>query len=670
MKITKEELIIEKKYLEQTLNTLKEIIDEKNESIDNKKKEVYESKKYIWDNTGVLDDVEIATSINEIDNEVNLTNLNIKKVESLSHSLSSPYFGRIDFEGDDLVTKVYIGINGIRKDLNILVFDWRTPIASLFYNYELGDAEYAAPYGKIKGEITLKRQYKVKDGKLIRCFNSNLNIDDEYLQEILASSSSEYMTNIVNTIQKEQNQIIRNLKDRYLIVQGIAGSGKTSVALHRIAFLLYNEKNLTNRNVLIFSPNEVFSKYICNVLPELGEENVLQSTFSNFASSYMKGNHETFTDYIKRYYQENNFTEGDKIKQSEEFKEQIDDYLKKYLNNGRFIVDFPIDGHIYKREELNELYLKRFKNRKINERLKNIAEYISEAEGVSQKKVFEKLQKIFNLKKKPLDIYFDLLEDNKIDLNEFTIIKNGKVKRLSYTDLIPLLYINFEYYGYPDLYDIKHVIIDEAQDYNLMQLEMLKNIFRGASFTILGDINQTINPLYKYDDLKVIENLFDNKQKYFELNKTYRSSEEIIEYTNKILDLKNVSSVRRKVEIPVDEKDIDKQLIREEIINDISKMKENNMNKIAIIAKNSDETKMLFEKLKDRYENLILIDSEVDSKISNLVVLPSYLSKGLEFDGVIAYTDKENRYNEDEKNLFYVVCTRAQHSLCVYNQKS
>ena len=180
--------------------------------------------------------------------------------------------------------KVYIGITYVEDEENdeYLVNDWRAPISSLFYDYEVGKAEYKAPEGIIKGEIKNKRQFNIKDGKLVRVFDNNINIDDELLQEVLAQESNEKMKNIVNTIQAEQNQIIRNVEDKNLIVQGIAGSGKTSVALHRIAFLLYKIENLSSNNILIFSPNKVFTEYISNVLPELGENNTLQTTFSEF----------------------------------------------------------------------------------------------------------------------------------------------------------------------------------------------------------------------------------------------------------------------------------------------------------------------------------------------------------------------------------------------------
>ena len=230
------------------------------------------------------------------------------------------------------------------------------------------------------------------------------------------------------------------------------------------------------------------------------------------------------------------------------------------------------------------------------------------------------------------------------------------------------MYIYFEINGYPRNNFIKHIVIDEAQDYTMLQFYILNKIFKNASFTILGDINQTINPYYIYPSLNNINKIFDEKGKYIELNKTYRSSEEIINFTNKILGLNNTCSVRKSNSIKVIERNIDESEIVNEFINDINKMRKNNHNKIAIITKNKSETLKLYDLLKDRIDNISIINQTGKETIDNVVILPSYISKGLEFDGVIAYSGEKNKYQEKDKYLFYVVCTRAQHELIIYNQ--
>ncbi len=679
MNISLEELEKERDYLIKTLSVINSIIDESDESIRDKMNSITEMKRYIWENSGTLDEVEIADGMYNVNVDVEHTNNSINSLQKLRRSLINPYFGRIDFEKDEDIDQIYIGINGIMKDLNFYVFDWRTPIASMFYNYGIGPASYEAPVGSIEGNITLKRQYKIQNGNIERCFNSTLNIDDEYLQEILSKSSSDKMSNIVNTIQREQNEIIRNIVDKYLIVQGIAGSGKTSVALHRIAYLLYKEKNLTSNNVLIFSPNDVFSEYISQVLPELGEDNVLQTTYSDFSKSYIKDfkEIESFTNFIERFYKNNDIDEEKyrviQFKLSDQFKRLLDKSLCDYKNSIFFTRGISINSTEIDVNELNSLFNSRYGSKPIDDRLEYMSEYICDSANISYKKygktIQNKLREYLNKNLSIKDLYSKILmsEDFK---NQSGVFKDADVsagKVLKYEDLISMLYLNFELNGYPSGRNIRHIIIDEAQDYTLLQLSMLKRIFNTASFTILGDINQTINPYYKYEDFNQVNSIFDEKARYIELLKTYRSSEEIIKYTNDILGLNNACSVRKSNEIPVALREVDDTDVIIQLITDISEMKKSGMERIAIITRNNNETLDLYDKLKDKIEDISLVENNKKGGINNTVIMPSYISKGLEFDGVIAYSSKENEYTEKDKHLFYVVCTRAQHSLSVYN---
>lgn len=682
MNIESEQLKQEEEYLKNTLSVIKELIENDNNSIKDRMTEIQEVKKYLWENNAMLDDAEIASGMYNVNCDVSYTNENIKKLMKLKKSLENPYFGRVDFECDGDSEPIYIGINGIEKDFNFYVFDWRTPIASLFYNYGTGPASYEAPDGTISGDVTLKRQYKISNEKIERCFDSDLNIDDEYLQEILANASSEKMTNIVNTIQKEQNEIIRNVIDKYLIVQGIAGSGKTSVALHRIAYLLYKEKNLTSNNVLIFSPNDVFSQYISDVLPELGEDNVLQTTFSDFASAYIRDfkEIESFTQFIERYYKNNSISDEEykitKYKMSNEFKNLIDNYINNYKKNISFTKPIIIDNKVIEITDLNRLLKTTFERVPLSERIERISEYICDHNNISYKKygktIIEKIKNIINLDLDVKKMYKDIISSEQFKdaagLKENADFK--VIKQLKYDDLLPLMYIYFEMNGYPKNNSIRHVIIDEAQDYSLLQFYMLKKIFYTASFTVLGDIHQTINPYYIYNNLNEVNSIFEDKGKYIELNKTYRSSQEIIEFTNQILGLNNTCSVRKNNTIPVTMRSVPKEQAVDQIMKDIEIMREKGIKRIAIITKNNSETIELYDKLKNQLDDISIIQQDSNVGIGNMVILPSYISKGLEFDGVISYTDENNEYEEKDKYLFYVVCTRAQHNLTVYNQKT
>ena len=683
MNIDKNELSNEQEYLKNTLNIIKELIGEEDFNIQRQVNSVNELKKYIWENVGTLDDVEILQEMNSINNNVSVTNSNIQALQKLKKSLENPYFGRIDFLLNEEINKIYVGINGVMKDFEFYVHDWRSPIASLFYNSNIGHASYEAPAGTIEGEVLLKRQYKIVNQKLERCFDSALNIDDDFLQEILAKSSSDKMTNIVSTIQQEQNEIIRNITDKYLIVQGIAGSGKTSVALHRIAYLLYKEKNLTSNNVLIFSPSDVFSSYISDVLPELGENNVLQSTFSDFALSYLKDfkSIESFTEFIERFYSKKSINKEEyneiKYKLSNDFKEEIDKYLGDLKKNIYFTEGIQLNDKKISKEELTDLFVNKYEKLSLISRIEKLAEHICDIYNISYKKNYKKLQvNLLSLLSKKIDvkdIYVDMLKSEfHKEKSNYSYDESYKIdKKLNYDDLGPMLYMFFEINGYPYGNMIKHIIIDEAQDYSLLQFDMLKKIFKNSSFTILGDVNQTINPYYKYNSLDQINNIFEDKGKYIELNKTYRSSEEIIEYTNNILDLNNACSIRRNNNVPVVSRDVDEKNLINQLIEDIELMRKSGMKKISIITKNNEQAVRIYNKLKELIKDIIIIiiDSKSEQKINDVVILPSYISKGLEFDSVIAYVDKNELYNEDEKNLFYVVCTRAQHSLTVYNQK-
>ena len=426
---------------------------------------------------------------------------------------------------------------------------------------------------------------------------------------------------------------------------------------------------------MIFSPNEVFSEYISNVLPELGEQNVLQTTFSDFARSYLGGNIETFTNFLERYYKDDNVdlekNKFNKIKLSNEFKKEIDTFLSKYISKARFITGISINGRQIDRKKLDEFFQEKFNNRPVATRLEDIVEYLGDYNKELKNKILNKLKELLMIDTNPIEVYNKILNKNDLSIDkEITKFNsNGKLQKLSYSDLLPLIYINFELNGYPNSNNIKHVIIDEAQDYTLLQFDILNKIFKSASFTILGDINQTINPFYKYDDLNDVNKIFYNQGNYIELNKTYRSSQEIIEFSNKILGIDNVCSVRHDNSIPVEIIEIEKNELIKNLVDSVDSMKKKNVKRVAIITKNNDETLRLYKKLKKEFPKLNMINTSKDFKIGNMVILPSYISKGLEFDGVIIYTDKENEYKEKDKYLFYVVCTRAQHALSIYNQK-
>lgn len=666
MAINENDLNQEKAYLNIVNKELKEKISDIGVSLYQQEEKINEFKKYTWNSKAGMDKVEVNAAILENDLEVELLTMRGLYLKKLLKSESSPYFGRVDFNGD----KIYIGLTYLDKNYDHLIYDWRSPISNLFYECEIGNAEYEAKEGTIKGIMTKKRQYKIEDGKLIRVFDSNLNIVDDLLQEVLGNESSDKMKNIVDTIQKEQNEIIRDVAHKNLIVEGIAGSGKTSVALHRIAFLLYKINNLKSKDILILSPNNVFSEYISNVLPELGEDNTQNTTWSDFANSFIKEYKgvESFTNFVKRYYEKENINDFSKIKLSDEFKDIIDEYIAKFTKKVEFTSGIECKYKDYDIDTLNKLLHERYSTIPLFGRIELISENIANYNdgGKYKNKYIKELLTRLNVSKDYKKIYKGLFETDEF-IKKYGIIDTSYIndKIINYDDSLIFIYMKGLLEGFPYNGIMKQIVVDEAQDYTPLQYFILKTIFKNASFTILGDVNQTINPYYKYDTLKKLDKIFTSRTANLRLTKTYRSSKEIIEYTNKILNLDFVSAIRNNNDIPVVFKK-DKN-IKEDLIENINNLK-NKYKSIAVITKNDKEANKIYNLLKNDLDiSLIKTDSNIFDR--NLVVVPSYVSKGLEFDSVIIYTEKDNKYTDDEKYLYYVSCTRCQHELVIYNQE-
>lgn len=671
MPISKNELLLENKRLENTLSIIRRKISSLGAELYDDEEKILEFKKFLWDSHTEMDPAEMKVMMSNNDVEIAIMMSRGAYLQKLYRIQNKPYFGSIIFDSEEEGTQnIYIGITHVEDNLKYYVHDWRSPVCSLFYDYELGEAKYEAPIGTITGTIKRKRQYTIENAKLIHVFDNEVNIDDELLQEVLASESSDKMKNIVNTIQKEQNQVIRNIADKNLIVQGIAGSGKTSVALHRIAFLLYKIEELNSKNILIFSPNKVFSEYISNVLPELGEENTKETSIHDFLLSYCREfkTIESFSTFIENYYQrKNNNYDLTKYKLSDDITLDINNYLEYLINNTHFTDDIITRDITITKKELNYLLKERYKHFPLFKRIEVISEKLCDwnYNGKYNKKshVQKLLYNILSIKKDYINVYnnFFFSKYSKINITE-NQIKNKKF--ISYEDATLYIYMKAYLEGVNYNTDILQVVIDEAQDYTKTQYQLLFKIFKNANYTILGDINQTINPYYKYNSLNTIKELLP-KSRYLELLKTYRSSEEIIEYTNKILGLQHISAIRRANKKEIIKKN-DISNLKQELINDINWLQQE-YKSIAIITKTDEETTKLYDLIKENI-SITKMNQNSEEYKRDLIILPSYIAKGLEFDAVIIYTDKAHPYTDKEKYLFYVACTRAQHQLIVYNQ--
>ena len=441
MAITGREFELEERRLVEVSKLLDDQLAKMGENIFEDEEKFQEFKRYSWENKRTMDSAELSQVNSQSELEANMLLMKRDYFKKLYRIKDNPYFASIIFE-DDAGERfnVYLGLTYLKDDdYGNIIYDWRSPICSLFYDFEVGKCAYAAPGGAITGELLRKRQYKIEKCKLISAFDNSISIDDELLQEVLATDSNDKMKNIVNTIQQEQNNVIRNVRDKTLIVSGIAGSGKTSVALHRIAFLLYKIKNLTSNDILIFSPNQIFTEYISNVLPELGEDNTLQTTFNDYLSKTITefASVEPFMDFIGKYYtdREKNI-ELIKYKQSDGIIDDINRYLEDVVKHARVINDFT-ENKIYTvyKDDINEMIHDRYSTLPFYERIDTIALKLSEAnyKGSSKKKLtYRKL--IFengNFEKDFKELYMNFFSSDfcKIRMNdkELREFKNSRV---------------------------------------------------------------------------------------------------------------------------------------------------------------------------------------------------------------------------------------------------
>ena len=676
MAISDVEFMKEEKILNKVQKLLNDTLESLGVDVSNDEEGLVEFKKMMWENANSFDDAEnlqvmAATSL-EAD-KVFKKRQYFKKLRSIE---GKPYFASIVFKDEDGdVFNIYMSLSYLKDDkLNNILYDWRSPICSLFYDYETGPCSYTAPGGIYSGELKRKRQYKIENNKLVGVFDNSLNIDDEVLQEVLAQESSEKMKNVVNTIQQEQNKVIRNLEDNNLIVQGIAGSGKTTVALHRIAFLLYRLENLNSNNILVFSPNNIFTEYISDVLPSLGEANTLQTTFSDYLEAFIteyKGV-ESFTDFVSRYYSyKETFPELVKYKQSDDIIDDLDSFLEDFVSNCKFTSSFKEgEKNLILKDDINFMLHGKYDRLPLFERVEEIAEKLCSTNykgKITKKKTYIKLlynNSNFEKDYKKILKEFFTSDFCSMKLDSKLVDNFLKVDVINYEDALLFAYVKGKLEGFLYESTIRQVIIDEAQDYNRLQYIIICNIFKKADFTILGDINQNINPYYSYGSLEDLCDLFRGDTRYLELLKTYRSSPEIIDYTNKILNLKHVNAIRRDNNKPVVIRkgviDLEKRLLE-----DITYLQKE-YKSTALITKDKREAEELYNILKNNI-NISLVDENTKKFHKELVILPAYVSKGLEFDSVIIYNNRSNSYKKNERNLLYVACTRCQHELYIYN---
>ncbi|CAM5219914.1 Rep family ATP-dependent DNA helicase OS=Ureibacillus acetophenoni OX=614649 GN=SAMN05877842_113103 PE=4 SV=1 [Ureibacillus acetophenoni] len=752
----------EQKRLNGVLDVISEQILKLESDTSNLRNDVVNIRKHFWDevkvNTDTFDDyLETIISLRQEAQALSVTQSThrhaSKRLDTLRRMKSVPYFGRIDFmeEGSSDQEQVYIGISSLMDSSgeDFLIYDWRAPISSVYYDYEPGPAQYVTPGGNISGKLEKKFQYVIRDGKFQSMFDTSLTIGDDILQQVLGKGTDKYMQSIVATIQKNQNRIIRHDQGRLLIVHGAAGSGKTSAALQRIAYLLYKYRDRIKADqIILFSPNAMFNSYVSNVLPELGEENMQQVTFQEYLHHRLSNDFqienpydqleyvltaEKTSDYVARVkgIQFKAFLRFfEVIKKYRETLEKSDMHFKDVMFRGETIVSSQqIKEQFYsgdlslnfqsRLEKLRDWLLNELKEIEKKERHKPWVEeeiellsdeaYYKIHKYVAKKKGFERenqadyeldhrtliqvivRQKLKLLRKQILAFNFIDIEGiyKQLFSNPFFIqqLLDGEVPvewericeatlqmleqgKLFYEDATPYLLLQELIQGFQTNRSIKHILIDEAQDYSPFQFEFLKRLFPSAKMTVLGDFNQAIfTHASEVVDFQILNDLYGVEQtEVITMTRSYRSTKPIIEFTRSLIPNGNqIIPFERDGELPMLNQVTDYSELHHLITTKVAKLQSQGYKSIAIICKSAEESRSAFEALKD-IEGIKLMKNGSAEYEQGVVVIPSYLAKGIEFEAVIIYNASEAVYGDESlRRIFYTACTRAMHELQLYS---
>ncbi|WP_144568711.1 HelD family protein [Bacillus pseudomycoides] len=628
--------------------------------------------------------------------------------QNLRIGVQEPYFGRLDFQedGQPEPKPIYIGKVGVSDEetMKPIVIDWRAPVASMFYSFTGGEepAFYHSPDGLVEGDVYLKRNIAIRKRELERVVDTyvkgseDVSLADDFLLYRLGENKDNKLKDIVSTIQSEQNDIIRAEKNMPLLIQGVAGSGKTTIALHRLAFLIYEyREQLEAERMIVFAPNSLFLDYISSVLPELGVGNIRQTTFQDWALN-------TLDDAVKLKDTDEKLKEAfsinrddkkvmlGKLKGTMKFKSFIEENIVQFEKNLLPTKDFEAwDKASITVEEIRkwmQVEYKHYPLRKRRERLVGrikrwIEIELKKFEGTNEKKALKKeATKRLNAymkfwpKMSPLSFYSSMMKQKEIlevlpeELVQETE-KNCRKKEVYVEDLAPLIHIHHRLAGIEIGQKFHHVVIDEAQDFSPFQIHILKEITMGNSFTILGDLSQAIYDYQGIEDWNDFKEVFQETG-YYELTRSYRSTKEIIEFANEVI---------KNAEIPVGlatpvfrsgEKvkiiSTDNQFAA--IVKTLQHMQSENVKTIAVIGRTDDECRDIYEKLTATGITANVIEANQSKYEGGISVVPVYLAKGLEFDAVLLIDVDEVHYKgtKHDAKLLYVGCTRSLHDLRIF----
>lgn len=665
-------------HLEETGKKLEEALTLAEESVNRADREYMDSKRYMAEHRGNIDPHEMFQNELLLKQADRTGAFAVSVRDRLLKLKDSPYFARIDFrEARHGETGIYyIGRFAFQHEGEPLIFDWRAPVSGMFYDCEVGEAGFMAPEGWTSGELTRKRQFKIRGGVMEYALESSSNVQDDVLQKELSHTSDEKMKSIISTIQKEQNQIIRNEKEGTMIIQGVAGSGKTSIALHRIAFLLYRFKNrLSARNVTILSPNKVFGDYISGVIPELGEEPIYELGFSDLAEIQLEGVIGFEPDRNPAEIRDEALSRRIRFKSTLEFVDLMDRYLSRFSE----VVFSPEDYTFGRFTAESEWIRKRFlayETYPVRKRLRMVAEdirdrfetdNIMELELPRPAAILKSLNSMLTMKN-TLAAYKDFYQRMGV-AGQFVMPSK---KTLEWADVYPFLYLHAAFEGLKESGITRHLVVDEMQDYTPIQYAVLNRMFP-CQKTILGDFGQSVNPnhMHSLSDLKTIY----SGAEYVELNKSYRSTYEIILFAKRIRNVAALEPVRRHGEEPelIACRDSAEETAR--IAKAIRDFQAGGQASLGIILKTDEAAKAMYDSLINCLSRqapqpetarcgINLLTPEADSFKNGVSVTSIQMAKGLEFDEVlIPQADSMTYKTEYDRGLLYIACTRAMHRL-------
>ena len=674
-----------REYLQYVLKCLNDRLAQADAAILEGEKEIEDMHEYYWENYTEMDQYGYEDYDNQqaLFRQMNANEEQFRLRKRIKKMQDSPFFGRVDFryDGDEEAETFYIGIGNLSESAGSLplVYDWRAPVSGLFYDYDKGSASYEAPSGIFEGEVTSKWQYKIRKGKMLYEFESDVKIDDEILGAELGSNGEVQLKNIVRTIQKEQNEIIRNTKDKIMVIQGAAGSGKTSVALHRIAYLLYHDReNLKSSNVLILSPNGVFADYISHILPELGEENIREMSFDLFAYRELKdivGDCEDRYDQIEHTVLNPKIQDICREKQSPEFVSKLDGFVLRLEDELMNFRDVEYRGCTLSEKEIIDLFYFKFLDVPLLSRMHSVAEYfIDQVETLRDRDLSdeerEEVMECFRSMYETRDCY--VLYSRFLEKEGYRPLPHCQIekRRLRYEDVYPVLYLKYTLYQCRNHHGIKHVVVDEMQDYSWIQYLLIHKMFP-CRMTILGDKAQTMEDETQ-DVLKFLPKIFGKDIRKIVMNRSYRNTMEVAQYANHLTGIEDMELFERHGE-PVDERTFSstEEALETVLEKWLNRREEFETEALIFLTEREAEHAFLYieKRLKEiapEAENqLCYMNRDSQSFKKGLTVTTFYLAKGLEFDQVFGIFE-EDRESGLQCQAKYITATRALHELHMY----